>query len=286
MNDDARIGRGRSYALGASGSAARRLLIQDAQFAAISERLLDRLNLAPSDRVVELGTGAGSFSRRILHRLGAAGTLVGIDKTQGLLDQAAGNLARISDARCELKLADIAEADEWLAEADVVVGRTVLHHLEIPEVLLGRWRHLLGPGTRLGFIEPEFRLLIGRLAAFELQGRRELAPLRRWAEGISRYYHACGLSPAIGATLAGTLAAAGYEQVQSEWVECPMDGNGIENILLYYDEIRDRYEALGIMSAAEIDRDKESLAALPTDGLPAIWGMYCVTCRHGSQNQA
>lgn len=285
MNHDSRSG-AKSYALGASGAAARRLVVQDTQFAAISERLLDRLNVKSTDRVVELGTGAGSFSRRILHRLGAAGTLVGIDKTQGLLDQAADNLAGISNAHLELKLADIAHADEWLTEADVVVGRTVLHHLEMPEVLLGRWRHVLRPGTRLGFIEPEFRRLLGRLAALERQGRFELAPLRRWAEGISRYYQACGLSPAIGATLAGTLAAAGYKQVEGEWVECPMDANGIENILLYYDEIRDRYEAMGVMSAAEIARDKELLAALPTEKLPAVWGMYCVTCLQSSDYQA
>ena len=78
MNDDSRRDAARGYALGASGAAARRLAIQDAQFAAISERLLDRLNVGASDRVVELGTGAGSFSRRVLHRLGATGTLIGI----------------------------------------------------------------------------------------------------------------------------------------------------------------------------------------------------------------
>ncbi|HET6878701.1 MAG TPA: methyltransferase [Pirellulales bacterium] len=279
MNDDSQTKQALTYALGANDAAARRLEIQDAQFAAISERLLDGLSLRPNDRVVELGMGAGSFSRRILNRLGKAGVLVGIDKTQGLLDQAARSLAPLSGPHLELKLADISEAESWLSDADVVVGRTVLHHLEMPEVLLGRWRHVLRPGTRLGFIEPEFRVLIGRLAALEQQSRGELAPLRRWAEGISRYYQICGLSPTIGATLARTLAAAGYEQVETEWFECPMDANGIENILLYYDEIRDRYEASGVMSAAQIDRDKQLLAALPTDDLPAIWGMYCVTCR-------
>src|SRR5690348_14187940 len=68
-----------SYALGADASAARRLEIQDAQFAAISERVLDRLNVQPADRVLELGIGAGSFSRRIVRRLGPDGTFVGVD---------------------------------------------------------------------------------------------------------------------------------------------------------------------------------------------------------------
>ncbi|HWB10967.1 MAG TPA: methyltransferase domain-containing protein [Pirellulales bacterium] len=268
-----------AYALGASADAARRLEVQDAQFAAISERLLDRLCLQTSDRVVELGIGAGSFSRRILRRLGGGGSLIGVDKTQGLLDQVAQYVQGISDARVELMLGDISDLQAWLASADVVVGRTVLHHLAFPEVLLGKLRGGLPSGARVGFIEPEFRALLGRLARLENNGRTELAVFRRWAEGISRYYQACGLAPAIGATLERTLEEAGYEDVVGEWFECPMDAGGIENMLLYYDEIRDRYESLGIMTAAEIERDKRLLASLDTRDVPAVWGMYCVTCR-------
>jgi ubiquinone/menaquinone biosynthesis C-methylase UbiE len=268
-----------AYALGASADAARRLEVQDAQFAAISERLLDRLGLRSNDRVVEFGSGAGSFSRRILRRLGSGGSLVGVDKTQGLLDQAARYVEGISTAQVDLVLGDISELGTWVASADVVVGRTVLHHLAFPEVLLGSLRGRLPSGARLGFIEPEFRALLGRLARLEHEGRTELAVFCRWAEGISRYYQACALSPTIGATLARTLEEAGYEDVVCEWFECPMDANGVENMLLYYDEIQDRYESLGIMTSAEIERDKRQLAALDTRHVPAVWGMYCVTCR-------
>lgn len=271
--------RSSNYALGATADAARRLEIQDAQFAEISERLLDRLGVEPQHCVVELGIGAGSFSRRVLPRLGPAGNFIGLDKTPELLDQASRQLAPVARAKVELVLADVAEADAWFARADVLVGRTVLHHLPLPEVLLGRLRDILRPGTRLGFIEPEFRALIGRLSALEGQGRSELAPLRRWAEGISRYYQARELSPTVGATLARTLEAAGYADVVGEWFECPMDANGIENMLLYYDEVRDNYHSLGIMQPAEIERDQRLLAALSVDNLPAVWGMYCVTCR-------
>ncbi|HEV3344912.1 MAG TPA: methyltransferase domain-containing protein [Pirellulales bacterium] len=267
------------YALGASAEAARRLELQDAQFAAISERLLDRLRLQSTDQVVELGVGAGSFSRRVLRRLGSGGKLTGIDKTEGLLDQAALRVQGISDAQVELVLGDMAALGPWLEPADVVVGRTVLHHLAFPEVLLGRLRGRLPSGARLGFIEPEFRALVARLARLESGGRTELAVFRRWAEGISRYYQACDLSPAIGATLAHTLEAAGYDEVVCEWFECPMDASGIENMLLYYDEIRERYESLGIMTGAEIEQDKRLLASLDTRSAPAVWGMYCVTCR-------
>jgi ubiquinone/menaquinone biosynthesis C-methylase UbiE len=254
------------------------LEIQDAQFGEISERLLDALNLRPADRVVELGIGAGSFSRRILRRLGTGGRLVGVDYTQELLDQAAANLAGCGPATLELLLADIRDVGAVAAQADVLVGRTVLHHLPFPEVLLGRLRSVLKPGTRLGFIEPEFRALLGRLAEGESQGRTELAPLRRWAEGISRYYQARSLAPTIGATLGRVLEVAGYRHVRSEWSECPVDAAGIENMLLYYHEVREKYIAAGIMTSDEIDGDQRLLASLNTDDLPAVWGMYCVTC--------
>ncbi len=267
-----------SYALGTSASAARRLEIQDAQFAVISERLLDRLKITSSDRVIELGIGAGSFSRRIVGRLGPDGNFIGVDYSQGLLDQASRNLAKASNAKLEFVLSDIQAATELAAESDVLTGRTVLHHLAFPEVLLGKLRHVLRPGARLGFIEPEFRVPIARLSALEAEGRTELAPLRRWAEGISRYYQRCGLAPCIGATLARTLELAGYRQIESEWFECPTNAAAIENMLLYYEEIRDKYVSLNVMTSTQIDDDQRLLASLSTDNLPAVWGMYCVTC--------
>ena len=182
-------------------------------------------------------------------------------------------------------LADISDVEPWLEQADVIVARTVLHHLAMPEVLLGKLRSVLPPGTRLGFIEPEFRALAGRLAELQQEGHAELSVFLRWAEGISRYYQACRLSPTIGATLARTLEVAGYENVACEWHECQMDANGLLNMLLYYDEIRERYESLGIMTAAEVERDKKLLAALDPATVPAVWGMYCVTCRQPSSSR-
>src|SRR5262249_61011576 len=89
------------YVRGQSARAARRLEIQDAHFAEASERLLDELPLRPNDRVVELGSGPGGFSRRILRRIGAGGVLVGVDCSEGLLDQARGALAGLRPARLQ-----------------------------------------------------------------------------------------------------------------------------------------------------------------------------------------
>jgi ubiquinone/menaquinone biosynthesis C-methylase UbiE len=264
------------YVLGQSERAARRLEIQDAHFAEVSELLLDDLAPRPGDRVVELGCGPGGFSRRILRRLGEGGVLVGVDCTAGLLDQARSLLAPLGPARFEPVLADIARLGPWLDGADVVVGRTMLHHVPMVEFFLGRLRAAVRPGTRVGFLEPDFRSPLARLAYLEATGRPELAPLRTWAVAINQLYQANRLSPAIGATLARTLELAGYRHVRGDWREARSDAFTIENMEMFYDEVRDALQTLGILTAAEVAEQQRMLRALPGEGLPAVWGIYRV----------
>src|SRR5262249_46551656 len=202
------------YVLGQSARAARRLEIQDAHFGEVSERLLDELALKPNDRVVEFGCGPGGFSRRILRRLGAGGVLVGVDYSEGLLVQAKSALAGLGPAPFEPVLANVSQLGSWLDGADVVVGRTMLHHIPMVEIMLGRLRTMLRAGTRVGFLEPDFRSPLARLAHLESTGRPELAPLRVWATAISQLYAARRISPAVGATLAAALEAAGCRRLR------------------------------------------------------------------------
>ena len=130
------------YVLGQNERAARRLEIQDRHFGAASERLLDELAIRPTDRVVEFGCGAGSFSRRVLTRLGPGGVLVGVDTTPGLLDQAKAALTGKGTGRFEPTSAAITSLGSWLDGADVVLGRADLHHVPMAELFIGRLRAL------------------------------------------------------------------------------------------------------------------------------------------------
>ncbi|MSQ96144.1 MAG: methyltransferase domain-containing protein [Gemmataceae bacterium] len=266
------------YVLGQSECAARRLAIQDIHFADVSEKLLDELALRPNDRVVEFGCGAGSFSKRILRRLGKGGVLVGIDSGEGLLKQAESSLADLGPARFEPVLADVAKLGDWLDGADVVTARIMLHHIPMVELVLGRLRAALKPGTRVGFLEPDFRTPLGRLAYLEATGRPGLAPLRVWAFAINQLYLAIRISPECGATLARTLAAAGYQNVREHWSETRSGPETVENMLMFYDEVRERLVSLGILTAAEIAEQQRLLRALNVEGLPPAWGIYRVTC--------
>ena len=50
----------------------------------------------------------------------------------------------------------------------------------------------------------------------------------------------------------------------------------IGNMLMIYDEIRDRLIALGILSAAQIEDQQRLLRALKPESLPAAWGNHRV----------
>jgi ubiquinone/menaquinone biosynthesis C-methylase UbiE len=264
------------YVLGQSTRAARRLEIQDAHFADVSERLLDDLALRPGDRVVELGCGPGLFSRRILRRLGEGGVLVAVDSSEGLLTQARANLEGQGTARVELVLADIAGLGAWLDGADVVVGRTVLHHIPMVELVLGRLRARVRAGTRVGFLEPDFRTPLARLAYLEATGRPEVAPLRVWGVALSQLYLARRVSPDVGANLARALESAGFHRVRADWSQCCSDALTLENMEMVYDEIREPLEQLGILSGPEIAEQQRLLRTLAPEGLPPAWGIHRV----------
>jgi len=266
------------YVLGQSAAAARRLAIQDAHFAGPSEKLLDDLALRQDDRVVELGCGPGGLTARILRRLGAGGVVVGVDASPGLLDQARARLAIEGPARFEPVAADISTLGPWLDGADVVVGRAVLHHVPMAELLLGRLRAAVRPGTRVGFVEPDFRTPLARVAHLDATGRPGVRPLAVWATALNQLYAANRISPAVGATMAAAMTAAGYRHVRGDWTPFPTDATVIENMVLVYDEIRDTIAALGILTPAGVAEQQQLLRDLVPFDLPAVWGLHSVVC--------
>ncbi len=52
----------------------------------------------------------------------------------------------------------------------------------------------------------------------------------------------------------------------------------IENMLMFYDEVRDRLVELRILTAGQIDEQQALLRTLTPETLPAAWGMYRVAC--------
>jgi len=199
-----------------------------------------------------------------------------VDCSEGLLNQAREQLSGIGPGRFEAVSADIAELGAWLDGADVVLARTVLHHVPMAEFMLGQLRARVRPGTRVGFLEPDFRSALARLTYLEATGRPELAPFRTWAVAINHLYQSIRISPEVGASLARTLELAGYRRVRAGWMETRSDAMTIENMLMFYDEVRDRLAALGILTAEQVTEQQRLLRTLPVDSLPGVWGIHRV----------
>ena len=265
------------YVLGQSERAARRLELQDQHFAAPSEALLDALALRPNDRVVELGCGPGGFTKRVLSRLGPNGVVVAVDSSASLLEQAKQVLAPIANGRFHPTQADVSKPGAWLDGADVVLGRAVLHHVPMAEYLLGRLRAVLRPGTRIGFLEPDFRRPLAKLAHAEATGHPELEPLLVFSKVINDLYAAWRISPAVGASLAPALAETGYSNVRHAWHPFATDESVLENMRMIYDEVRETLVSLGILASNEIDQQQLLLGTLKVGALPPVWGLHQVT---------
>jgi hypothetical protein len=52
----------------------------------------------------------------------------------------------------------------------------------------------------------------------------------------------------------------------------------IENMLMFYDEVRERLQELGILTTAEVEDQKRLLRELSCEALPPAWGTYRIAC--------
>ena len=60
------------------------------------------------------------------------------------------------------------------------------------------------------------------------------------------------------ASLARTLELAGYRNVNSAWTACPATATTLENMAMFYEEVRDKLAELGILSVEGNDRQRAS----------------------------
>ena len=138
------------YIHGSSPDEQRRLsLLNDI----LNESCLKELLPRSSEKVLDLGSGLGQFSRLIAHNVGEGGSVVGIERDHNQIAQAK-NLAEASD---EQDLVDFREGDatdlplsaaEWGA-FDLVHARFLLEHVPGPERVIAQMARAVRPGGRV-----------------------------------------------------------------------------------------------------------------------------------------
>jgi len=174
---------------------------------------LQRAGLAPGDKVIDVGIGTGLVAREACALIGAAGSLVGIDPSPGMMKEVALGGVQLRVGRAE-------EMPCGDGEADFLSMGYALRHVSDVGKAFAEFHRTLRPGGKLLILEisrPEGRLGNALLKAY----MRGFVPIvaRVVARGRStselwRYYwdtiEAC-IAPA---RIIEALQAAGFEKVR------------------------------------------------------------------------
>ena len=141
-----------TYALGHSPAEVQRLKSQGAMLRPITERLLRNVGIDVGMRILDLGCGAGDVSMLAAELVGPEGSIVGIDRSQEVLNVAKerareGGLHHIGFVQASI------EAFSAREPFDLVIGRYILIHQSEPVTLLRNAARLVRPGGALAFHE-------------------------------------------------------------------------------------------------------------------------------------
>ncbi len=169
------------------------------------DRVIDLLQPAPGERILDIGCGSGAFCREIALMVVPAGSVVGIDPAPAAID-----VARRLAAFADQSVLTFAEADGHAlpfatASFDAAVCISVLGFCRDPEQVLAEARRVLRPGGRILVVnsDEDTRVYNGH--------DRELG--RRMARAIADR----GNDPWLGRRLAPMLSATGF-QIEQETV--------------------------------------------------------------------
>jgi SAM-dependent methyltransferase len=134
--------RGRIYWADRTPAGARRREIR-------ARLLVEAIATAAGDRALEIGCGAGEFSRAFERVLAARLVSVDVAPTVAAAARAA------TGPRVEVAAADVERLPFADATFDAIIGNAVLHHLRLDRALVELWR-VLRPGGRICFAEPNW----------------------------------------------------------------------------------------------------------------------------------
>ena len=142
---------------------ARRLGYEDDAVDALPDRAVESFagvanpfalrRLAPGDRVVDIGSGAGFDSFLAAAQVGPTGRVVGVDMTPEMLEKSTATGAELGLDHIEFR-AGLAESvpveDSW---ADVVISNGVINLCADKHAVLSEIRRVLRPGGWLQFAD-------------------------------------------------------------------------------------------------------------------------------------
>lgn len=148
-------------------------------------RVIEALQIKPGQRIADLGSGSGLFTRPLAQKVGPEGVVYAIDIDQALLDHVTKSAARERIANIVPILAT--EDDPKLTEpVDLIVIIDALHHIKNQAAYLKGLKKHLRTGGRIAIIDfskdwpAGHESMIYKLA--DLEGWMKAAGLKRAAQ--------------------------------------------------------------------------------------------------------
>jgi ubiquinone/menaquinone biosynthesis C-methylase UbiE len=185
-----------------------------------AELLLEELELAPGEAVLDVACGPGSVSRLAARRVGAAGRVTGVDLSAAMLEMARGKPALEDAAPIEYHEAPADRLPVRDGAYDVAVCQQGLQFFPDRPAALAEMRRALRPGGRLGIavwseIEtcPPFDAL--RMAIAEVTG-----------DDVGERYRSGPWGFPSGEELRAVVHGAGFEDVRVEQRTLPVTFEG------------------------------------------------------------
>ena len=168
--------------------------------------------LQPGQYVLDVGCGAGAITRGICDCVGSQGSVVGIDRSNELIDQAK---ERFSDAKnLSFYCADILEFNTTLC-FDVITTARTLQWVAHPNQLILKMKGLLNAGGVLCVLDYDHRAIQWSPAP--------PASMMQFYDAFMRWRADAGMDNSIGEHVAGMMKEHGLEllleQDQSEYSE-------------------------------------------------------------------
>lgn len=232
--------------------------------------LLDRVGIRSGGRCLDVGCGGGHVSREIARRVGADGSVLGIDLDPIVLDLAKADTAAAGVANVDFRCCDANELEG--SAYDVAYARCLLSHVGDPARVVEGMAAALKPG---GVVIVEDIDFSGYFCQPPSRSHDRYVELYR--ETVRRRGGNADLGPLLPALLRG----AGLENVcVAVWHECGLEGDAKLIPPLTLARISDAVVAEGVASADEVEQAVSDLykqAADPTTvmGMPRVvqaWG--------------
>jgi len=126
--------------------------VLDTQLEGLGRMTMDRARLASGEHVLDVGCGCGATSRALATRVGASGSVHGVDISTPMLERAGALAREAGHANVRFTNADAQTHRFEPAGADVLFSRFGVMFFADPPAAFRNLRDALRPGGRLAFV--------------------------------------------------------------------------------------------------------------------------------------